>query len=98
MRRSRTTLTLALPGVLAAAVLPVGAPVAHAAPAHAAASTTSAARMPLDAPGSGSVESSAAAAAAAAPCSPVFSSAFAASLARDFPRQRVTASVYDTRT
>jgi len=83
--------------VLAVAVLPVCAPVAHAAPAHAAASTTSAARMPLDAPGSGSVASSAAAAAATA-CSPVFSSAFAASLARDFPRQRVTASVYDTRT
>ncbi|HKG50839.1 MAG TPA: hypothetical protein VKB14_10390 [Actinomycetales bacterium] len=31
-------------------------------------------------------------------CAPVFPAAFVASLARDFPQQRVTASVYDTRT
>jgi hypothetical protein len=31
-------------------------------------------------------------------CAPVFTLAFSASLARDFPGQRVTASVYDTRT
>jgi beta-lactamase class A len=36
--------------------------------------------------------------AAAAPCSDVFPAAFAAQLQRDFPAQRVTASVVDTRT
>ena len=83
MHRRRTALTLMLPGVLAAAVLPVGGPAAQAATGRTAAVASS---------------TGLAGAASAAACSPVFSSAFAASLARDFPGQRATASVYDTRT
>jgi beta-lactamase class A len=40
----------------------------------------------------------AAPASAAAPCATPFTAPFTAALARDFPRQRVTASIHDTRT
>src|SRR5689334_6344199 len=82
MRRTRTALGLALSCTVAVAVLPAGGAAAYASATRPAASATSAAAV------GGS----------ATACAPVFSPAFTASLARDFPRQRVTASVYDTRT
>jgi beta-lactamase class A len=83
MRRVLIVVRTTLTAVLLPAVLLTGVPGAAAA-------------SPAASPAARSAESPAAS--RAARCGTPFTASFAASLARDFPGQRVTASVYDTRT
>jgi beta-lactamase class A len=105
MRRTRSFRATALTGVLGAALLVGGGPVLGTGSASAAASVAPASLVPASLVPSSVAPASVApasvgprATAARAICATPFTASFVASLARDFPRQRVTASVHDTRT
>jgi beta-lactamase class A len=94
MRLTRSSWTTSLTGVVGAGLLLAGGP-ALGGPSSAASARgrAPAALVARQVPGAGAPTS-----APAPACGTVFPASFASSLARDFPRQRVTASVHDTRT
>lgn len=95
MRTPRTVLAAAASSALLAGSL-LTAPASAAAPSAGLAAVPAA--VPAAAVSAAAVSTAAVSTAAATRCAAPFTTAFARSLARDFPGQRVTASVYDTRT